>query len=156
MTKIGVNDPCPCSSGKKYKKCCQSKDYDEKQKEYDELRKLEQIYMNGQTEHSAKMNFCISHYNELFKDYKVINMTDHINLINYKQILTVNYNKNTLILVEKTASTQSLFNEKSNLESNDLMLIYKGGYKVFNALDILRYDKDIQNMVSNRDKGLQI
>ena len=24
--KIGRNDPCPCGSGKKYKKCCLSKD----------------------------------------------------------------------------------------------------------------------------------
>lgn len=24
--QIGRNDPCPCGSGKKYKKCCQSKD----------------------------------------------------------------------------------------------------------------------------------
>jgi hypothetical protein len=26
MTKIGRNDPCPCGSGKKYKKCCSAKD----------------------------------------------------------------------------------------------------------------------------------
>jgi hypothetical protein len=26
MTKIGRNDPCPCGSGKKYKKCCLGKD----------------------------------------------------------------------------------------------------------------------------------
>jgi hypothetical protein len=26
MTKIGRNDPCPCASGKKYKKCCLKKD----------------------------------------------------------------------------------------------------------------------------------
>jgi hypothetical protein len=25
MNKIGRNDPCPCGSGKKYKKCCESK-----------------------------------------------------------------------------------------------------------------------------------
>ena len=25
-TKIGPNDPCPCGSGKKYKKCCLQKD----------------------------------------------------------------------------------------------------------------------------------
>ena len=24
--KIGPNDPCPCGSGKKYKKCCMQKD----------------------------------------------------------------------------------------------------------------------------------
>jgi len=26
MDKIGRNDPCPCGSGKKYKRCCLSKD----------------------------------------------------------------------------------------------------------------------------------
>jgi len=25
-TKVGPNDPCPCGSGKKYKKCCMHKD----------------------------------------------------------------------------------------------------------------------------------
>jgi hypothetical protein len=28
--KIGVNDPCPCGSGKKYKKCCRDKPEDER------------------------------------------------------------------------------------------------------------------------------
>ncbi|MFA5249888.1 MAG: SEC-C metal-binding domain-containing protein [Parachlamydiales bacterium] len=26
MGKVGRNDPCPCGSGKKYKKCCEEKD----------------------------------------------------------------------------------------------------------------------------------
>jgi hypothetical protein len=26
MTKIGRNSPCPCGSGKKYKRCCQQKE----------------------------------------------------------------------------------------------------------------------------------
>jgi hypothetical protein len=25
MQKVGRNDPCPCGSGKKYKKCCEEK-----------------------------------------------------------------------------------------------------------------------------------
>lgn len=25
MKKVGRNDPCPCGSGKKFKKCCESK-----------------------------------------------------------------------------------------------------------------------------------
>jgi hypothetical protein len=36
MDKIGRNDPCPCGSGKKYKKCCLEKDEQEKS----EQRKL--------------------------------------------------------------------------------------------------------------------
>lgn len=30
MKKIGRNDPCPCGSGKKYKKCCMIKDEERK------------------------------------------------------------------------------------------------------------------------------
>jgi len=26
MMKLGRNDPCPCGSGKKYKRCCYGKD----------------------------------------------------------------------------------------------------------------------------------
>ena len=29
MAKVGRNDPCPCGSGKKYKKCCQDKESSE-------------------------------------------------------------------------------------------------------------------------------
>jgi len=31
MSKIGRNDPCPCGSGKKYKKCCLSQNHSKKQ-----------------------------------------------------------------------------------------------------------------------------
>ena len=29
MPKIGRNDPCPCGSGQKYKKCCQNQSFNE-------------------------------------------------------------------------------------------------------------------------------
>ncbi len=35
MAKIGRNDPCPCGSGKKYKKCCLDKDESVSNSEYD-------------------------------------------------------------------------------------------------------------------------
>ncbi|UCH82539.1 MAG: SEC-C domain-containing protein, partial [Nitrospiraceae bacterium] len=31
--QTGRNDPCPCGSGKKYKKCCLSKTYKERGRE---------------------------------------------------------------------------------------------------------------------------
>lgn len=37
--KIGMNEPCPCGSGKKYKKCCWEKEYKEK-RFIDDLNKL--------------------------------------------------------------------------------------------------------------------
>lgn len=33
MAKIGRNSPCPCGSGKKYKRCCQQKEVELRQQE---------------------------------------------------------------------------------------------------------------------------
>jgi len=32
MAKIGRNTPCPCGSGEKYKRCCESKEKEMKQR----------------------------------------------------------------------------------------------------------------------------
>lgn len=45
MAKIGRNDPCPCGSGKKYKKCCLA---------LDEVRGREEISLKGATEVLAR------------------------------------------------------------------------------------------------------
>jgi hypothetical protein len=42
MNSVGRNDPCPCGSGKKYKKCCQAKD------EASELAALEKKHSEAQ------------------------------------------------------------------------------------------------------------
>jgi hypothetical protein len=34
--KIGRNDPCPCGSGKKYKKCCEAADQQKARAELDQ------------------------------------------------------------------------------------------------------------------------
>ena len=33
MNKIGLNDPCPCGSAKKYKRCCETKETELRQRE---------------------------------------------------------------------------------------------------------------------------
>jgi hypothetical protein len=46
MSKIGRNEPCPCGSGKKYKKCCFGKDdvttaeYERKESEFESLMEM--------------------------------------------------------------------------------------------------------------------
>ncbi len=39
--KIGRNDPCPCGSGKKYKKCCITKAIEDDENELKELYRFE-------------------------------------------------------------------------------------------------------------------
>jgi len=45
MSEIGRNDPCPCNSGKKYKKCCLLK-VDQMKQDALELRKTFQDQMD--------------------------------------------------------------------------------------------------------------
>jgi hypothetical protein len=42
MTKVGRNDPCPCGSGKKYKKCCLAKDEATARQDYANQAALQQ------------------------------------------------------------------------------------------------------------------
>ena len=42
MTDIGRNDPCPCGSGKKYKKCCEAKDASKRSAENEKQLKQQQ------------------------------------------------------------------------------------------------------------------
>ena len=44
MKKIGRNDPCPCGSGKKYKKCCLKKDRYFKNLPEDALKRLKEEF----------------------------------------------------------------------------------------------------------------
>lgn len=40
MNRINRNDPCPCGSGKKYKKCCELKDQERRKKKFEGFRGL--------------------------------------------------------------------------------------------------------------------
>lgn len=62
--KIGRNDPCPCGSGKKYKKCCIDKDLD---------TDLESLYLK-QLEYTKKLN-CIERCNKIIEIGK--NILEH-------------------------------------------------------------------------------
>jgi len=44
LEKVGRNDPCPCGSGLKYKKCCLPKDREKKKIERELIEKKESNY----------------------------------------------------------------------------------------------------------------
>ena len=58
--RIGRNDPCPCESGKKYKRCCLAKDQQAKSKERREKREAwESVIKN---ENNPNRRHYISNY----------------------------------------------------------------------------------------------
>lgn len=54
MKKIGRNDPCPCGSGKKYKKCCLNK---ADNPVYSDIANLKMIYKESRK--AARFKECI-------------------------------------------------------------------------------------------------
>ncbi len=54
MTKVGRNDPCPCGSGKKYKKCCEEKG--NKKKFHAEIFSATLVAEPQTTQHTSKVS----------------------------------------------------------------------------------------------------
>jgi len=57
MQKVGRNDPCPCGSGKKYKKCCEEK----------HLRKKINAQLLSETQAAADTTQKVQRLSSLFK-----------------------------------------------------------------------------------------
>jgi hypothetical protein len=64
--KVGRNDPCPCGSGKKYKKCCLNKDLE---REREEARKKE---MEQETEEEIEKEIELDREKEIKRYFEIL------------------------------------------------------------------------------------
>lgn len=62
--KANRNDPCPCGSGKKYKKCCLTKDEEKRQETFAKSKELGRELNNGKYD-----NYSYTRLKELFDTY---------------------------------------------------------------------------------------
>jgi len=60
--KVGRNDPCPCGSGKKYKRCCgaRAQTYMEREQEIDHFKLNREIAYKGKIGRMRE-EFCINY-----------------------------------------------------------------------------------------------
>jgi len=141
MSKVGVNDLCPCGSQKKYKKCCMKNDSIKKQLS-------DEIYMSGQDTSTDKMIEVLDYYKSLFPKYSLIDITSYLNKDNYKTFLVKNYSNKTIMFAEKTDKNEEFFNSKSDSEDVDIIIMFAGGYKVIDSENILMYSDDIKAWIN--------
>ena len=70
MSKIGRNDPCPCGSGKKYKKCCLHSGFDEPASpDLDQLLRMMGSSSTADDAHDQKLNKVRSSLEAVFTSY---------------------------------------------------------------------------------------
>lgn len=127
MPKINRNDPCNCGSNNKYKHCCLAVDLAKKQK-----------YENGQATHSerigtlmARLEEAIQHCAEIKQPKKIIDITDDLDEISYRDYQIKNYTHDTVMIAEKTIRSEPVFFTRVDSASNDIIVMYKGSYRTF-------------------------
>lgn len=137
MSKIGRNDLCPCNSQKKYKKCCFLKP----QFYYD-------IGNENSNEHITSLKDILS---MKFPKHKIIDISNTINNDNYIEYLRKNYHEKIIMLVHKNESNNELFTDKIRDSSDDIMILYKGGYRIINSNMMINYIMSIEEFIKEKN-----
>ena len=133
MKKIGRNELCHCNSKIKYKKCC--------------FNKVELTY-------DISQNISTDNINELknllllkFKKYTIIDISNNLNTDNYIDYLKKNYYKTIIMLAEKNNTNNNLFIDKTKNPSEDILIMYKGGYRIIESCRISNYILNIEEFI---------
>ena len=136
IQKVGVNEPCPCGSGRKYKKCC----IGEQQiigKNGSVIiignSKKESKFSTGQATSSDKVLDIMEKLQKKYPNHRIIDITDDLNVGNYKQYQIKNYSSNIIMVAEKIPSNLGVFAERINMDESDILVMYHGSFRSFPA-----------------------
>lgn len=136
-SRIGRNDLCPCNSLKKYKKCC--------------FLKPQFNYEIGQevsTEHIIKLKDLLI---KKFTKHKIIDISNTINNNNYINYLKKNYYNKIIMLVQRNDYNNDIFIDKIHNNLDDIMILYKGGYRIINSNMIINYMMSIEDFIKSKE-----
>ena len=126
--KIKVNEKCICGSNLKYKKCCMNKQITEDAK-----------WTTTQTYNSEEILKVIEILQPEFEDICIINITENLNATTYETYQKTNYYTNIMMIAERTAENESVFETRSNSELSTIIVMYHGAYRTFSFNNLLTH-----------------
>ena len=155
MNKIGRNDICICGSGKKYKKCCIDKleknSIDKSEKNNIDKSEENNIILNcinklekksndkfkiSQDDNSDIILDCINKLNNKYPKYKIINITNNLEVDNYRDYQLANFNTNIVMIAEKTIKNGLVFLTRVNNLNSNIIIMYRGAFRTFEYKDL--------------------
>jgi len=136
MVKVKPNEPCPCASGIKYKKCCANKTTTTITK-----------YETGQPESSVIISACIKVLEERFPAAKFINVTDDLTELTYKEYQLKNFSNSIVMIAEQTEKNAEVFATRIDNESSNIILFHKGSYRTFSHKNVERILESVKNII---------
>lgn len=146
MVKLGRNEKCHCSSGKKYKKCCLAKD---EMALRESKTDTQDLYKNGHPvlEETTQMH---EYFTNEYPDYKVIDVSNVIKgKGSYKTLLTKHYYDHTILLATRNEQNDRIFQERGDRMSN-WMVMFRGAHQVFNKFQFEKMKSQLKTMIKRR------
>lgn len=147
MKKIGRNDKCHCTSGKKYKLCCLKKEDEAKMKEV-------MKYENGHPDSSENIKQCADFFRECYSDHKVIDISNYLNNNTYRIFQLTNYASKVIMIAEKNNHNAEVFSTRG-LPENDIIIMYRGSYRTFESDSLDNVANSIDRMIQIRLAGME-
>ena len=83
-----------------------------------------------------------------FKKYSIIDISNNLTTDNYINYLKKNYYNTVIMLAEKNNINNNIFIEKSINLNDDIIIMYKGGYRIINSAMILNYILNIKEFIN--------
>jgi hypothetical protein len=136
MVKVKPNEPCPCGSGIKYKKCCVNK-----------TTNIITKYETGQAESSEIIQACLTVLSNRYDKAKFINVTDDLTEITYKEYQLKNFSNNICMIAERTELNAEVFATRIDNESSNIILFHKGSYRTFSHKNVERVLESVKNLI---------
>ena len=136
MVKVKPNEPCPCNSGIKYKKCCANKS-----------TTINTKYETGQAESSEIITACLTVLTNRYDKSKFINVTDDLTELTYKEYQLKNFSNSIVMIAERTELNAEVFATRIDNESSNIILFHKGYYRTFSHKNVERVLESLKNLM---------
>jgi len=123
--KVGVNDPCPCKSGKKYKKCCQLAEVQRQRAAQERLESALDALKDRPIEDEW-----LQRLNTYFLDRYGLQSSDVSSLSTSRELNRMHQNSGKqVLLLRRNDINESIFSSKE--ADGDVMVIYRNNYQAF-------------------------
>lgn len=97
-----------------------------------------QKYEYGQQTHTERVASIIERLAESIQQApfirtpkKIIDITDDLDEITYRDYQVKNYTNDTIMIAEKTSKSERVFLTRVDSATNDFIIMYKGSYRTF-------------------------
>lgn len=130
------NEKCACGSGLKFKRCCAK-----------QIVNVDHTIGHAYTPEIAHI---IRDMQLEYSNHTIIDITHLLDANNYRNYQLTNYTSKIIMIALRNPDNESAFISRSISPADNVMILYRGAYRVFNIANWLQICSDIYGMINGR------